>query len=202
MENVQIGRMSHPACPRARLHLGRFFLIVYINYVPDSLQNFCKIFADDTKIYTAVGKKSDPESLQQDLLKLSEWSRFWLLEFSIQKCKQVQNGNVRYDFEYKLKDKYGRMQVLPKDTMEKDLGIWFQNTLKFEEHINYVVNRANRLVGLIKRTFKSLDRDSFCIMHQMGVLAFHLTNLSLRKGHIWHHLYCSSIYKGEFEGVS
>ena len=106
--------------------------------VPDSLQNFCKIFVDDTKIYTAVSKKSDQESLQQDLLKLSEWSRLWLLEFSIQKCKLVQYENVRYDFEYKLEDKDGKLQVLPKDTKEKDLGIWFQNTLKFEEHINYV----------------------------------------------------------------
>ena len=55
---------------------------------------------------------------------------------------------------------------MPKDTKEKDLGIWFQNTLKFEEHINYVVNRANRLVGLIKRTFKSLDRDSFLTLYK------------------------------------
>ena len=49
---------------------------------------------------------------------------------------------------------------------EKDLGIWFQNTLKFDEHINYIVNRANRLLGLIKRTFKSLDRDSFLILYK------------------------------------
>ena len=116
--------------------LGLILFIIYVNEMPDSLQNFCKIFADNTKIHTAVSKKSDQESLQQDLLKLSEWSRLWLLEFSIQKCKLVQYGNVRYDFEYKLKDKDGRLQVLPKDTKEKDLGIWFQNTLKFEEHIN------------------------------------------------------------------
>ena len=146
--------------------LGPVLFIIYVNDMPDSLQNFCKIFADDTKIYTAVSKKSDQESLQQDLLKLSEWSRLWLLEFSIQKCKLVQYGNVRYDFEYKLKDKDGRLQVLLKDTKEKDLAIWFQNTLKFEEHINYVVNRANRLVGLIKRTFKSLDRDSFLTLYK------------------------------------
>ena len=55
---------------------------------------------------------------------------------------------------------------MPKDTQEKDLGIWFQNTLKFDEHINYVVNRANRRVGLIKRTFKSLDRDSFLTLYK------------------------------------
>ena len=28
---------------------------------------------------------------------------------------------------------------------------------KIDEHISYIVNRANRLTGLIKRTFKLLD---------------------------------------------
>ena len=87
------------------------------------------------------------------------------MEFSIRKCKLVQYGNVKYDFEYKLKDKDGNLQTLPKDT-KKDLGIWFQSNLKFDENINYIVNRANRLVGLIKRTFKSLDKDSFLILYR------------------------------------
>ena len=157
-------------CPRAQ-SWGPILFIIYLNDIPDSLQNFCKIFANDTKVYAAVDKRSDPESLQQDLLKLSEWSRIWLLEFSIQKCKLVQYGNVKYDFEYKLKDKDGNLQVLPKDTKEKYLGIWFQNSLKFDEHINYIVNRANRLVGLIKRTFKSLDKDSFFILYKSLIIS-------------------------------
>ena len=80
----------------------------------------------------------------------------WLLEFSIEKCKLVQYRNVKYDFEYKLKDKNRNVQALPKDTKEKDLGIWFQNNLKFDEYISYILNRANRHVGLIRRTFKSI----------------------------------------------
>ena len=93
-----------------------------------------------------MGKRNDQESLQQDLLKLSEWSRIWLLEFSIQKCKLVQYGNVKYDFEYKLKDKDVNLHALPKEIKEKDLGIWFQNDVKFYEHINYIVNRTKCLL--------------------------------------------------------
>ena len=77
-----------------------------------------------------------------------------MLEFSIQKCKLVQYVNLKYDFEYKIKDKDGNLQALHKDTKEKYLGIWFQNNLKCDEHISNIVNRANRLVGLIKRTVK------------------------------------------------
>ena len=35
--------------------------------------------------------------------------------------------------------KNGNLQALSKDTYEKALGIWFQNTLKFDEHANYIV---------------------------------------------------------------
>ena len=64
--------------------LGPILFIIYVNDIPDSLQNICKFFADDTIVYAAVDKRSDhrKKSLQQDLLKLSEWSRIWLLEVS------------------------------------------------------------------------------------------------------------------------
>ena len=146
--------------------LGPVLFIIYVNDLPDSLESFCKIFADDTKVYTAVDKRSDQEKLQQDLLKLSDWSRLWLLEFSVPKCKVINYGHVRYKFDYQLEDKDGNLQTLPVDTKEKDLGIWFQNNLKFDEHINYVVNRSNRLVGLIKRTFKSIDKNSFLTVYK------------------------------------
>ena len=63
--------------------------------MPDSLESFCKIIADDTKVYTAVGKNSDQERLQRDLIKLSQWSKIWLLKFSVQKCKMIEYGNVK-----------------------------------------------------------------------------------------------------------
>ena len=146
--------------------LGPVLFIIYVNDIPDSLNSFCKIFADDTKLYTAVEDKRDQIKLQKDLLKLCKWSRLWLLEFSVQKCKVVQYGNVQKHFEYKLIDKDGNLETLQKDTTEKDLGIWFQSNLKFDDHIINVVNRSNKLLGLIKRTFKALDKDSFLILYK------------------------------------
>ena len=51
---------------------GASSFINYVNDMPDSLESFCKIFADDTKVYTAVGDKKD--HVTKRLLKLSEWS--------------------------------------------------------------------------------------------------------------------------------
>ena len=41
--------------------------------------------------------------------------------------------------------------------IEKDLGVYVQENLKFDKHISLTVNRANRLVGFIKRAFSYLD---------------------------------------------
>ena len=40
---------------------------------------------------------------------------------------------------------------------EKDLGVLFSSTLKFSHHIKEIVHKVNRLLGLIKRTFKFLE---------------------------------------------
>ena len=83
------------------------------------------MFADDTKVYTTVENRRDQEKLQRDLLKLCEWTKLWLQEFSVQNCKLVLYGNIQEhaDYKYKLRDKDSYLQSLPRDTTEKDLGI-------------------------------------------------------------------------------
>ena len=44
--------------------LGPVLFIIYVNDIPDSLQFLCKKFADDTKVYASLDKRSDQESLQ------------------------------------------------------------------------------------------------------------------------------------------
>ena len=41
--------------------------------------------------------------------------------------------------------------------------------MRFDNHITYVVNRSNKLLGLIKRTFMSLDKDSFLTLYNSWV---------------------------------
>ena len=43
---------------------------------------------------------------------------------------------------------------------EKDLGVIFDNNLKFSNHIINQVNKANRLMKLIGRSYTYLDKNS------------------------------------------
>ena len=51
--------------------------------------------------------------------------------------------------------------MIGKCTQEKDLGIIFDKTLKFDLHINSQVSKANKVLGLIRRNFKYLDGPTF-----------------------------------------
>ena len=65
-----------------------------------------------------------------------------------------------------MKDKIENIYELTTVTSEKDLGITFQHDMKFDFHINNIVNKANRLLGLVKRTFSYMDRNKLLIIYK------------------------------------
>ena len=54
--------------------MGPLLFTIYVNDMPDSLNSFCKIFTDDTRLYTAVEDRKDQIKLQKDLIKVCIWS--------------------------------------------------------------------------------------------------------------------------------
>jgi len=57
-----------------------------INWLP-LFTILSKMFADDIKIWRKTRKLEDSSSLREDLDRLTEWSRKWLLHFNPEKCK-------------------------------------------------------------------------------------------------------------------
>ncbi len=88
------------------------------------------------------------------------------MEFNSNKCKYIQFGNVSHEFNYNMNDKNNLLRPLPRDYEEKDLGITFEDNLKFNKHITNIVNRANRLLGMIKRSFSHMDSELFLCLYK------------------------------------
>ena len=55
--------------------LGPILFVVFINDMPRVINNCCKLFADDAKIYSAIHSEDDTVSLQNDINSLVEWSK-------------------------------------------------------------------------------------------------------------------------------
>ena len=142
--------------------LGPLLFVLYINDLPEVVKAEIYLFADDTKIYCKIleGKST----LQEDLAKLEEWSNIWLLKFHPEKCKvmNIHKGNKINNRKYYMKNMSGKgIKELDKVTSEKDLGIITDEKLTFEEHIQTKVNKATKIMGLIRRSFMNLDCSMF-----------------------------------------
>lgn len=146
--------------------LGPLLFIIYINDLPDVVKSHCKLFADDAKLYKQIANVQDFEAIQEDLFELCRWTLKWQLFFNLNKCKVLHIGQNNPQYSYKMTDMKGTMIDLQCVDNEKDLGIIFQSNLKFDQHISMTVNKANKILGLIKRTFSYLDKNSFLCLYK------------------------------------
>ncbi len=81
--------------------------------------------------------------------------------------KVVTIGNrPKYSYRYSMKDENGRNAYLKHSDAEKDIGVTVDSKLDFEAHINEKINKANRTMGLIRRSFEYLDQENFLLLYK------------------------------------
>ena len=141
--------------------LGPVLFTIFINDLPDGIESFCKIFADDTKVYNTT---KNAHKIQEDLNKIQEWSDKWQLPFNVGKCKCMHYGPNNPEHSYTL---YGTDINTCKE--EKDLGITFDPTLKFKIHIQNVINKGNQILALIRKNFMFMDRETLVQLYKAMV---------------------------------
>ena len=70
--------------------LGPFLFLVYINDLPDGINSLCKIFADDTSLFSRVSEiHKSASNLNDDLEKISYWAYEWKMQFNPDLNKQA-----------------------------------------------------------------------------------------------------------------
>ena len=145
--------------------LGPSLFLLYINGLPDTVRNLVKIFADDTKLFAVANDDDNCASIQTDLNSLSKWSDTWQLRFNAAKCKRMHIGQNNQHHQYFMQEN-GMATTITEVTEEKDLGVTFSNDFKFSKHIVSAVKKANRVLGVVKRTFTYIDRDMFLQLYK------------------------------------
>ena len=132
--------------------LGPLLFLVYVNDLPACVNNSSvSMFADDIKCGLPI---QSLEVLQEDLNSLAAWSRTWKLGFKVPKCVHLPCSTRKLE---KLGTTYtlnGAKLGVSNDY--KDLGVLIASDLCFSSHYNYIVARAYRALGLLRRTFSSL----------------------------------------------
>ena len=149
--------------------IGPLLFVIFINDMPDDVKfNFCKLFADDCKLYGIVDGAVN--TMQTDLTKLETWSRTWQLPFNASKCKVMHVGVNNPRTTYHLDN-----QALAVTRNEKDLGVIVDDAFKFHEHTASVVKKANQILGVIKKSYNTRDKTTICTLYK-GLVRPHLEN--------------------------
>ncbi len=112
--------------------LGPVLFVIYINDIDAGLNNLISKFADDAKVGNSIITDHDRMSLQEDLRKISEWSRRWKMPLNVNKCHILQVGTRN---KKKNKDEMNSTKL---DIVHcvKDLGVTVAFNFKFSQQCN------------------------------------------------------------------
>ena len=128
--------------------LGPLLFIIYMNDIPSAVAHSkVFLFADDTKCFKHIKVPSDSQLLQYDLNCLSDWSVTSLLSFHPSKSTHL-------SFKCKVSTSYNinGSSINPSHS-HKDLGVIISDNLNWTEHHDYILKKAYKTLGLIRRTF-------------------------------------------------
>ena len=116
--------------------------------------NNTELFADDSVLYRKITTEDNCVKFQDDLLSAASWCDLWKVTLKSEKCKSlhVTKSKCPLVHQYVINDV--NLSIVNK---HKHLGIWIESSLGWDSHINYIVGKANRVLGLIRRTFGSKD---------------------------------------------
>ena len=146
------GTTSAPLTPKSGIPqgtvLGPVLFLIFINDLPESTQSQCSIFADDTTLHTA--DKSNISScarLSSDLHTAASWAERWGMLFSAPKSKHLAIGRTA------KQSPLVRMNgiPIPQVRTHKHLGLIFNNTLTWNDHVSNVYSTCARMLGILRR---------------------------------------------------
>ena len=115
--------------------------------MPDVVDCFIKIFADDAKTSNEIHTVEDSVTLQDSLDNLSTWTKLWGVNFNCEKCGVMHLGKNNPNYPYTID-----ATPLNVTCSDKDLGVHVDPLLNFEEHIHKTVKKARQISGLITCT--------------------------------------------------
>ena len=128
--------------------LGPLLFLIYINDLPAELISMCKIFADDTSLFSKVnGKSNSNTQVNSDYAKISKWAFQWKMSFNPDTNKQIIEvcfSNKRDQGNYPpLYFNSTNVQVADS---QKHLGFVLDTKLSFNELIESKITKCNKLL--------------------------------------------------------
>lgn len=144
--------------------LGPLLFLIYINDITDNIKSNIKLFADDTSLFVTIDQDEEVKTkeLNEDLCTIDKWAKRWLVTFNPSKTKSMyitlkqekQHPPLLFDG-----------HTLDSTNNHKHLGLTFNSTLTWKEHIENITTSANKKLALLNGLKHLLDRQTLLTMY-------------------------------------
>ena len=154
--------------------LGPVLFILYINDLPSCIQfSNIMMYADDTVIYLSSTTTLDIElKLNLDLVNLSQWLHHNKLVLNMKKTEFMTFGTRQRLVRQKCDEtdiSLNGQSIKHTDTF-KYLGVVLDDTLSFNDHVDYVRMKVSKILGMFSRIRPSLTLEAANRLYKAMVL--------------------------------
>ena len=139
--------------------LGPLFFLIFINDIITDIQSNIKLFADDTSLYLIVDNPVSTASiLNDDLDKIHDWSRKWLVTFNAKKTETMiisRKSNKPHHPDLVMNN----IHLLSVND-HKHLGLILSNDGSWHKHIDMIVKKAFNRLSILRKFKFILNRQT------------------------------------------